>query len=128
MITRYPILEFLYNVAGTYKAENGEFELELRKNGYDFVLLTKGAPSRSQLYGVIGVAGESLKLYASIGFSNIYEFSWPYAFDETSRAQQINFQEKDGNISLSFVFEEDSMIFSLKVGESEGSRYVLRKA
>lgn len=128
MITRYPILEFLYSVAGVYISDDGEFEIELRKNGYDFVLLTKGSSSRSQLYGVIGVSGENLELYASMGMPNIILFRWPHAFDEIKTRQEICFQESDGNISLVFTFEENSLVFKSIVGGNQKVIYVLQKA
>ncbi|MCG8033808.1 MAG: hypothetical protein JAZ03_16765, partial [Candidatus Thiodiazotropha taylori] len=102
MITRYPILEFLSVKAGKYTARDNEFELELRKNGYDFLLLTKGSSSRSQIYGVIGVAGQNLELHASVGLPNIITFTWPYALQETSDKQEICFHESDEYLSIVF--------------------------
>ena len=128
MITRYPILEFLSNRAGTYKTGDGEFELELRKNGYDFVLLTKGSPSRSQIYGVIGVAGENLELHASMGLPNIITYTWPYALKETSNTQEICLKESDGNLSINFSFEGEALVFLLTIGGKEKAKYVLQKA
>lgn len=128
MITRYPILEFLSNRAGTYKTGDGEFELELRKNGYDFVLLTKGSPSRSQIYGVIGVAGENLELHASIGLPNIITYTWPHALEETGNTQVICLKESDGNLSIIFSFEGESLVFLLTIGGKEKAKYALQKA
>nr|WP_086939114.1 hypothetical protein [Thaumasiovibrio occultus] len=128
MITRYPILEFLSVKVGTYRTVDGKFELELRKNGYDFVLLTKGSPSRSQIYGVIGVAGENLELHASMGLPNIITFTWPYALEETSNVQEICLRESDEHLSIGFLFEAESLIFTLTIGGKEKAKYVLQKA
>lgn len=127
MITRYPILEFLSSRAGVYKTTDGEFELELRKNGYDFVLLTKGSPSRSQIYGVMGVAGENLELHASMGLPNIITFIWPYALEETSCDIEICLKESDGSLSIIFDFEGESLSFKLTLAGKEKACYVLQK-
>ncbi|WP_146168181.1 hypothetical protein [Pseudomonas mangrovi] len=128
MITRYPVLEKLSTLAGIYKSDDGVFELELRRNGYDYLLLTKGGPSRSQLYGVIGVAGKNLELHASMGLPNIITFSWPHALEETSTILEICFQEVDNNLSINFRFEGKKLTFSLALGGVNKSNYVLRKA
>ena len=128
MITRYPIIEFLSSAVGIYKSDDAEFELELRKNGYDFVLLTKGGPSRSQLYGVIGVAGENLELHASMGLPNIITFSWPHALEETSSNQEIRFQEVDQNLFIVFEFEGNKLNLKFVVSNEEKSNYKLHKA
>ena len=127
MITRYPILEFLSVKVGTYRTVDGEFELELRKNGYAFVLLTKGSPGRSQIYGVIGVAGENLELHASMGLPNIITFTWPYALEETSTVPEICLRESEEHLSIGFLFEAESLIFTLTIGDKEKTKYVLQK-
>lgn len=127
MIARYPILEFLSKACGTYRSSDGEFELELRKNGYDFLLLTNNQNNRSQIYGVIGVAGNELKLHASVGLPNIIVFSWPHALEETVENIEIDFKEVDVNLGISLSFDKSQMTFSLSVGGKEKSTYALQK-
>lgn len=127
MITRYPILEFLGKSIGIYKSNDGAFELELRRNGYDFLLLTKNINKRSQIYGVIGVLGKSLELHASIGLPHITVFNWPHALEETGEKVEINFKEADVGMRVLIQFEADSLVFSLLLGEQEKSRFVLQK-
>lgn len=115
-------------MAGTYKTGNGDFELELRKNGYDFVLFTKGSSCRSQIYGVMGVAGENLELHVSMGLPNIITFTWPYALEETSNRQDICLKERDENLSITFSFDSGSLVFKLTVGGKEKAKYLLQKA
>jgi hypothetical protein len=128
VITRYPILEFLSKAAGTYKSGTGEFELELRKNGYDFLLLTKSKNNRSQIYGVIGVAGGNLELHASVGLPNIIVFNWPHALNETTEILKIDFKEADTDLGISIAFDKSALTFSLSIGDKEKSTHALQKA
>ena len=128
MITRYPILEFLSKAVGTYTSNDIMFDLEIRKNGYDFVLLTKGSANRSQIYGVIGVAGENLELHASVGLPNIIVFTWPYALEETKENQIIKFNEQDSGMSIILNFKTNSLNFMLEIDNKEKATYELYKA
>lgn len=127
MITRYPILEFLSRSTGAYKSCDGTFELELRKNGYDFLLLTNNSTKRSQIYGVIGVLSRNLELHASVGLPHITVFTWPHALAETGEKVEINFKEADVGLEILMAFEAHSLVFSLSLGEQEKSRFVLQK-
>ena len=128
MIQRYPILEYLYKASGCYKELDGNFEVEIRKNGYDFLLLTNGSSNRSQIYGVIGVAGENLELHASVGLPNIITFSWPFALEETEDEVSVEFTEQDVSMGISLVFSEKILTFMLKMGSELKAKYVLQKA
>lgn len=128
MITRYPILDFLSKMTGIYKTVDGDFELELIKNGYNFVLNTKRSSTRSQIYGLIGVVGKNLELHSSMGLPNILIFTWPHALEEISSFQDILFTESDENVSVSFNFEENTLLFKLIIGGQQKVEYFLKKA
>lgn len=115
-------------MTGIYKTVEGEFELELRKNGYSFVINTKGTPSLSQIYGLIGVAGKNLELHLSMGLPNILTFTWSHALEEASSHQKILFIESDENLSVSFNFEGNSLILKLIVGGQQKEKYFLQKS
>ncbi|WP_336942560.1 hypothetical protein [Acinetobacter modestus] len=115
-------------MTGIYKTVEGEFELELRKNGYNFVINTKGTSSLSQIYGLIGVAGKNLELHLSMGLPNILTFTWSHALEEASSRQEILFTESDENLSVSFNFEGNSLIFKLIVGGQQKAKYFLQKS
>lgn len=128
MITRYPILDFLSKMTGIYKTIDGDFELELRKNGYNLVINTKGISSFSQIYGLIGVVGKNLELHLSMGLPNILTFTWPHALEEASSRQEILFTDSDENLSVSFNFEGNFLILKLIVGGQQKAKYFLQKS
>ena len=129
MLQRYPILEFLYSCAGVYNESDGEFHLELRRNGYDFLLLTQGASRQSQIYGVVGVSGSDLKLHASLGLPNIMVFSWPHALEETGENVVIEFKEQGVSLAVTLDFNrQGGLEFSIKVGERQQAKHILQKA
>ena len=128
MLQRYPVLEYLSKKSGFYQEVDGEFAVEIRKNGYDFLMLTKGGSNRSQIYGVIGVAGEKLELHASVGLPNIITFSWPHALEEITGVIDIKFSEDDVSMGITLGFNEDQLTFIVTLGSTIKAKHVLQKA
>ena len=130
MITDYPILRYLYNKIGAYRSENGAYEIELRKNHYDYVLICNTKEKGSAFYGVLGVSNESLELHASVGLPNIIVFSWPHAFEKIDGDITINFKEKhdDVGLEISLAFAQSSLKVSFIIGGKVSKFYELSKA
>ena len=74
------------------------------------------------------MSGENLEFHVSMGLPNIMIFTWPHAFEQTSAKQEICFTEDDGDLSITLVFEGDSLLFQLNISGEQKANYALQKA
>lgn len=71
---------------------------------------------------------KNLELHLSMGLPNILIFTWPNALVEASSHQEILFTDSDENLSVSFNFEGNSLIFKLIFGVQQKAKYFLQKS
>ncbi|RDH44618.1 hypothetical protein [Zooshikella ganghwensis] len=129
MITDYPILRYLSTKTGKYVSSDGRYEIELRKNHYDYVLISNTKERGSTFYGVVGVSDENLELHASVGLPNIIVFSWPHALEKVDGDLTIHFTENNlaARLEISLSFSEGSLKLSFIVNGKVCRAYILSK-
>lgn len=130
MITRFPILEFLSNRAGTYASADGRVQLELASCGYGFTLDATGETKRGRLSGVVGVAGPNLELHALVGLANVIRFAWLHEFREFPRLSEVEIKLHSVEIDSSVIlhFSQGLLRFGLVAGKQAKALHELHLA
>jgi hypothetical protein len=122
MITRVPALEFMQGAVCLYRSSDELTSLQITRCGYGQLMELRSS-NKTQLAGVVGVAGSSVELFAQLGLPNVVRMS-----GSPQSSDAISFRAQEPSVELLLAIDHGNLAVTISLAGVTSARHLLVRA